>query len=252
MADVELSTLTYLKSEIDSKFTATNDSVANNSFDISTINKSLNMQNKNGVDIDTITKYGYYEVDTNLPNGSSLGELRVGYDTSNTSRIIQEFNDSASPYVARRESVDGGLTWSVWVEDVQTQLNDIIQDVITSYKSAEALNMQTSSTTPTDLLLLTIPLPKDGTYILNMSVLYVYDTVGGKPTFSLIVDGVAEIITEQCIDASDTKAISIDRVIKVQQPSTPVDVVIKLQYNVSSATDTLDVKRATFIFERKA
>jgi len=98
---------------------------------------SNNMTPKFGVNIDLLVKSGYYEVDTNLPSGATVAELRVGYDTSNKNKIIQEFKDLNTPTVMRRISADNGANWSIWTNTAQTAFNLDMVDQVNAKASKE-------------------------------------------------------------------------------------------------------------------
>lgn len=89
---------------------------------------AMNMQPKLGTDIDNIKDSGYFEVDTNLPDGMGLGELRVGWDVSNKDKLIQEYKSLFFPFTYRRISNDAGATWTSWQEDEQTQFNQTVAE----------------------------------------------------------------------------------------------------------------------------
>ncbi|MCK5743752.1 MAG: hypothetical protein KAH30_03375, partial [Caldisericia bacterium] len=117
---------------------------------ITTTFNAINMQDRTGVDINTIIITGHYEVDTNLPHGMTLAELRVG-EIIGAGKIIQELRSMTEPIIYRRQHTGGN--WSQWVESAQTLFNvlvgtEISSKVTTSQVSAMIINKYSGLSIP--------------------------------------------------------------------------------------------------------
>ena len=130
----------------------------NAAIDAINLGAGINMTPALGINIDTITDTGYYEVDTNLPVAfSALGEVRVGHDTTSHSKIIQEYRDLDTPEGMRRISADGGLNWTAWVDTPQSVFNNLVVAEIElkasrSYVNKAIVNTFTGTAIPSSSL----------------------------------------------------------------------------------------------------
>lgn len=226
--------------------------VASNSGETITLRNSLNMSHQLGVDIDTIVGYGYYEVDTNLPNGATLGELHVWYDVSNTNRIIQEFSDGNDAYIARRQSIDGGTTWSAWTPTEQTLHNIYQSNLSAGYYFSKVSGVSTTSSVYTQLNRLTVIAPPSGVYEYKFSMTWNYNNTTKSAYFRFSTDGGVtwNEVRKEAKDVTDNyPAYYAFPVQFTQIGADNIDLIV--EYRTETDGDVLNVSYMDIVVERK-
>ena len=242
----------WLEKPISTRITNLETTSGINTNDIQTLKDGLNMTPKLGVDIDTIISYGYYEVDTNLPNSATLGELRVGYDVSNTNRVIQEFRDGNDAYVARRQSIDGGTTWSAWTPDNQTLHNIYQADITASYYFNKVSGISTTSSVYTQLNRLTVLAPPSGVYEYKFSMMWNYNTTTKSAYFRFSTDGGVtwNEVRKEAKNVTDNYPDYYAFPVQFNQTGTD-DMDLVVEYRTEVDGDVLNVSYSDIVIDRK-
>jgi len=84
-----------------------------------TTEKQLQKVQELGTDVDTLILPGIYEVDTNLPNAETLGDLEI-VKTFSVNTIEQNLTASSGRFYSRTSLLGDGSDWTGWVESIIT------------------------------------------------------------------------------------------------------------------------------------
>ena len=240
-------------SDIANAVTANTGNINTLTTDMLNVKHGLNLKAKPGVNVDLLTSYGYYYVDTNLPGGATEGELRVGYNVDNATNIIQEFISTTTPYTYRRQSFDSGTNWTAWQETAQTVLNKSTEELVGKYYYSKFQGNSTTSKVYSPLGSLTVPKPPSGVYEYKFSMTWTYSTTNRSAYFRVSYDGGASWfeIRKEAKDTTDLYPIYYAFPHVFTQTGND-DIELLVEYRTEANGDVLNVLYLDLVVERKA
>ena len=207
--------------------------------------KYVRLQNKAGVDVNTILLEGMYYVDTNLPNSWVSGEMHI-LKSATTSGIRQEIKDDVTGNTAVRSSLLGtGTDWTPWHNDFIDKTYDYISTGIPDTGSPVVI----STTTYTNIAHLVTTAREAGVYEIKFSKTFTYDSTNRSASFQWSINGGInwEEFSIEPKDATDRKAMTYE--FPYVHGGGIFD--IQIMGKCESAGDTLSIPYSNIVLERK-